>query len=171
MPCSGHRQICYTLWLKNMSTLTNKSQNPLPFSKEIPREGYPALMTTWASQLKTFKTCQELKWDSILAVITSQLQPALMSCWSSQLVHVSLQVLLNLITQYTNNEHYIIHPEKGMLIPFNISLSCQQDFLIETKPWMINDVRLPVNREHVGHVGIQHDHKGIEQPQGDLAIY
>ena len=67
-----------------------------------------------------------------------------------------LQVLLYIITNYANAEHYIIHPAKSMIILFNTSSTHQQDWFIECKPWSINGKPLPVNLELV-HVGIQRD--------------
>ena len=71
-----------------------------------------------------------------------------------------LQVILGLITNYANSEHYTIHPDKSMVIPFNISSYHQAEFLSDTKPWLINETQLPVCKE-MTHVGIQRDLKGI----------
>ena len=71
-----------------------------------------------------------------------------------------LQVLLGLIANYANSEHYTIHPDKSMIIPFNLPSLHQRDHLTDTKPWTINGDPLPVNHDLV-HVGIQRNLKGI----------
>lgn len=72
-----------------------------------------------------------------------------------------LQALLEIIVDYANKEHYIIHPDKSMIIPFNLSSSSQKEFLLANKPWSINGNDLPVNEEMV-HVGVQRDLKGAD---------
>lgn len=72
-----------------------------------------------------------------------------------------LQVLLNMVVDYANKEHYIIHPEKSMIIPFNVKSHKQLEFFLEDKPWILNDEKLPVTTE-MTHIGIQRDVNGIQ---------
>ena len=67
-----------------------------------------------------------------------------------------MQVLLNLIVTYANEEHYVIHPEKTVIIPVNIKSEDQLEYMIQCKPWEINNKRLTVTRELV-HIGIQRE--------------
>jgi hypothetical protein len=67
-----------------------------------------------------------------------------------------LQVLLQIIAAYANEEHYVIHPIKSLILPINVQSEAQLNFLEEYKPWIINGEPLPLSRELV-HVGIQRD--------------
>jgi hypothetical protein len=71
-----------------------------------------------------------------------------------------LQLLLLMVAAYANSEHYIIHPDKSMILPLNISSNHEQQNLVELKPWSINDRCLPVKTE-LTHVGIARNIKGI----------
>ena len=65
-----------------------------------------------------------------------------------------LQVLLKLVATYANEEHYVIHPEKTVILPLNIQSEQQIKHLEESMPWEINNAKLPVTKELV-HVGIE----------------
>ena len=72
-----------------------------------------------------------------------------------------LQVLLSLVVTYANEEHYTIHPEKSVILPFNVQSNEQLEHLMEFKPWVINDKKLPVVKD-LTHVGIQRNLNGID---------
>jgi hypothetical protein len=71
-----------------------------------------------------------------------------------------MQVLLNLIVTYANEEHYVIHPEKTIILPINVESEDQLDYMIQYKPWEINKQKLTVAKEMV-HVGIQRELSSI----------
>ena len=65
-----------------------------------------------------------------------------------------LQVLLLMVSTYANEEHYVIHPDKSVILPFNLPSEDQLQHVIETTPWQINNNNLPVIKEVV-HVGVE----------------
>ena len=67
---------------------------------------------------------------------------------------VKLQTLLSIITEYANNLHYTIHPEKSHVIPFNLQSNHQLKALQEIQPWTINSDKTPVCSSST-HLGIQ----------------
>ena len=72
-----------------------------------------------------------------------------------------LQVLLYLVVNYANEEHYVIHPEKSVILPFNIQSEQQLQHLVDTTPWEINSSKLPVKKDLV-HVGIERNLASID---------
>ena len=74
----------------------------------------------------------------------------------SQEVLLQLQSLLNLATIYANEEHYVIHPQKTVIVPFNMHSKQQRDHTISDPPWHINSAQVPADREVV-HLGIRRD--------------
>ena len=73
---------------------------------------------------------------------------------------LELQTLLNLVNTYANEEHYILHPEKSVIIPFNVPMA-EYEMLREEKPWEINGNRLPVTKD-LEHVGIQRTDNSVD---------
>jgi hypothetical protein len=71
-----------------------------------------------------------------------------------------LQLLLLIIADYANSEHYIIHPDKSLILPLNVKSDLHLQSLEEIKPWAVNGKNLPVSRE-LTHVGIHRDLKGV----------
>jgi hypothetical protein len=67
-----------------------------------------------------------------------------------------LQVLLNIIITFANEEHYNIHPTKSLVLPFNLQTPEQLQFLEDHQPWQLNGKNLPLSRD-MTHVGIQRD--------------
>ncbi len=94
----------------------------------------------------TTNICSPTCADDMLILATSMLE---------------LQILLNIVTHYANQEHYVIHPEKSLIMPFNIKSAAQLDYLIQKKPWEINGSKLPVMLE-MTHIGILRNHTGID---------
>lgn len=67
---------------------------------------------------------------------------------------LQLQALLNLVATYANEEHYVIHPLKTVIVPFNIRSQEQLEHLMASSPWHINGNPVPVKHEVV-HLGIR----------------
>ena len=65
-----------------------------------------------------------------------------------------LQALLLLISTFANEEHYIIHPEKSIIIPYNMPSKAQLENIMATKPWTSNSNNIPVEEEVV-HLGVR----------------
>src|SRR5260221_8582224 len=65
-----------------------------------------------------------------------------------------LQLLLNLVTLYANEEHYVLHPVKSLVMPFNVTSKHGLDALAICSPWTINGIPLPIENMLV-HLGIQ----------------
>ena len=74
---------------------------------------------------------------------------------------LELQTLLSLVVTYANEEHYVIHPEKSVVIPFNIQSDCQLKDLLDSRPWVVNGNKLPVVTD-LEHVGIQRELNSID---------
>jgi hypothetical protein len=74
---------------------------------------------------------------------------------------IELQTLLYLIVTYANEEHYVIHPDKSVVLALNTKSKEQLQHFMESKPWCINERSLPVVTE-VTHVGVQRDLSGID---------
>ena len=67
---------------------------------------------------------------------------------------LQLQVLILLATTYVNEEHYMIHPEKTVILPYNTSSKPHVDFLKIEKPWTTNGTPIPV-KDELDHLDIR----------------
>ena len=74
---------------------------------------------------------------------------------------LELQTLLSMVVTYANEEHYVIHPEKSVVVPFNIQSDCQLKDLLDNRPWVVNGNKLPVVTD-LEHVGIQRELNSID---------
>ena len=72
-----------------------------------------------------------------------------------------LQALLLLVSAFANEEHYVIHPQKSVILPFNIPSKTQLDHIMKEKPWMTNNKAITVEEEAT-HLGIR---RNIHCPQ------
>ena len=63
------------------------------------------------------------------------------------------QSLISLIAYYANAEHYIIHPEKSVIVPFHVKSKAELEHLTETRPVQINQKGVPIKKE-MTHLGI-----------------
>ena len=66
---------------------------------------------------------------------------------------LDMHVLLNLVNYYANREQYNIHPVKSVILPINLESKEEVDFIIQEKPWEINQNAIPVRLETT-HLGI-----------------
>ena len=48
------------------------------------------------------------------------------------------QSLMSLISYYANAEHYVIHPEKSVIVPYHVKSKAELEHLIETRPIQMN---------------------------------
>ncbi len=76
-----------------------------------------------------------------------------------------LQALLLLISAFANEEHYVIHPQKSVILPYNVPSKAQLEYIMEAEPWSTNNTPIPVENETV-HLGIRRNihcpHAAIE---------
>jgi hypothetical protein len=69
------------------------------------------------------------------------------------------QIMLLLATYYANREHYVVHPEKSLILPINFSSKAELEFFTSTKPLQIYGASANVATE-ITHLGIQRNDKG-----------
>ena len=65
-----------------------------------------------------------------------------------------LQSTISIIEHYANAEHYIIHPVKSVIVPFNMKSQTELDHLRECGQIQVNGKALPI-RDDATHMGIQ----------------
>ena len=67
---------------------------------------------------------------------------------------LQLQALLHLVAIYTNEDQYVIYPQKTVILPFNVPSEEQLNFLKSDPPWSTNGNAIPVEEEMI-HLGIK----------------
>ena len=75
----------------------------------------------------------------------------------------SLQATLSMVTDYANKEHYVLHPTKSVVIPFNFKSKTELNHLKENIKIEINGKELPIVEELV-HLGLTHNRNSSVLP-------
>ena len=75
----------------------------------------------------------------------------------------SLQATLSMVTDYANEEHYVLHPTKSVVIPFNFKSKTELNHLKENIEIEINGNELPIVEELV-HLGLTHNRNSSVLP-------
>ena len=74
------------------------------------------------------------------------------------------QSLMSLISYYANAEHYVIHPEKSVIVPYHVKSKAELEHLIETRPIQMNQKGVPIKKE-MTHLGITRNNS---QPNANI---
>ena len=69
-----------------------------------------------------------------------------------------LQLLISIIEEYANAEHYTIHPVKSEILPFNVRSEGERAHLTENTSITINGRQIPIKEEMV-HLGVKRNLK------------
>ena len=145
--------------LKERIAWKGEISNPFPIKVGSKQGAYPSA-TDYVSHIVTallLATTSSLGFSIGTIIVSTPTCADDMIIMSSS--PTELQTLINLITSYANEEHYVIHPQKTVIVPYNTP-KLELEFLMSEDVFFTNDTPIPVEKEFI-HLGIR---RSIDSP-------